>query len=138
MDKKKFIRIIPFLIAALLVVYCWCELVFKTTFAPDYRHWSALIAVLVIAVVYFKNFKWGIMLTMLFLVLASFSVMALDSNHYSVAYFFQIGDKEVSTPDLQSKAILLLILFFILNGGFLMDMWADRALRKEQKNQNPG
>lgn len=122
MNRKKVIPIVPILILAGILSYTWF-IIATTNFLATIKHIIGLGLFLAATVLYAFKFKYGIIFTGIFLILASFNVIAIFPAIKSSSYFVKIGEVEIATPFIQWKAVLLLILFFACTWRFLYDLY---------------
>lgn len=122
MSKKAVIPIIPFIFLTAILIYTWFVIA-TTNYFATIKHHIGLGLFLMVALVYAFSFKYGIIFTGIFLILASFNVLAIFPFTISSSYFIKIKDVEIATPSIQWKAVLLLILYIVCVWRFLNDLY---------------
>jgi hypothetical protein len=130
MSANKFTRLTPFLVIAIILSYTWYVIITNEFFATT-KHQIALGIFVVNIAVYFIKFKYGVLLTGLFLILATFNLLALFPEIIYSSFFLGIRGKGFSTPSIQGKSLLLFIFYLILNARYLMDLYFDSRLNKK-------
>lgn len=133
MSKNKTIQIIPVLTLAGVLIYTWF-IIMTTDYFATIKHQIGLGAFLVVVAFYFFKFKYGIILTGIFLILASFNAIAIFPVIISSSYFIKIGDVEITTPSIQWKSVLLLVLFFICTGKYLNNLYVEYKNKRDWIN----
>lgn len=83
-------------------------------------HWAGIILLGLNAFLYFLRFSIAIYLTGLILLAATFQLLLYSSELVQKTYFFRIGSAEIATPSIEWKALILFILFCVLNLRFLL------------------
>lgn len=132
MNKKLFIRLIPFLILCSVHLYA---MIWRTTRGNGITVVDVVVLIL-IAVngwLYFKKIGYGLLGTISILLLSMFSIIEIYPYHSVTAYGVSLANRSVAirTPEFQPRSLLLLVLLLILNGGFLMDWYADYKYGKK-------
>ena len=133
MDKKKLIQVIPVIVLAGILIYTWF-IIGTTDYFATIKHQIGLGLFLAIVALCFLKFKYGVIFTGLFLVLASFNAISIFPVTISSSYFVKIGGVEIATPSIQWKAVLLLILFFICAGKYLNNLYIEYRNKKDETN----
>jgi hypothetical protein len=128
MTKKKILLIIPLIIIAGLLIYCWTTILF-TNIIATWQHYMALALFAVIVLIYFKSFTKTIIATGLYLLLATFNALSMTPEINTS--WFRVGS--IETPHFQLLSLGLLVLFLILNSDTLVNMYLDN---KEAKTQH--
>ncbi|MBO9566912.1 MAG: hypothetical protein J7621_29340 [Niastella sp.] len=128
----KYLRILPFLAVCIILCYTWFTIA-TTDFSATWKHQLALGAAIVNLLIYFRNFKYGLIFTGVFLVLATFNFLGLLPEIAFTSYFVTIAGKEFSTPAIQTKSLLLLIGYLIVNTGYFINLYADWKYSKDSK-----
>lgn len=119
MDYKKLLRLIPFLVLLVFVVFAWMKIL-TVTHVARIRHLISGGLVLVNIVVYLFNFRIGILLTGITLLLASFNFAIITANYTTVRYWVGFGDARLTLPTIQPWGLLLFVLFLVLNVRYLL------------------
>jgi len=128
MTKQKILRSIPLIIVAGLLIYCW-TIILSTEILATWRHYVGLGLFVIIIFFYFKSFKLTAIGTGLYLLLATFNVLAMTAEIGTS--WLRIGP--VETPHIQLLSLGLFILFFIINFDPLVDMYLDYKEAKQTK-----
>lgn len=123
MENKRLIQAIPTLILSGILINTWI-IILRTDYFATIKHQIGLALFLLIVALSFYKFKYGIILTGFFLSLATFNAIAIFPDIISSSYFIKIGNTEISTPSIEWKSFLLLILFFVCSGGYLINIYA--------------
>jgi uncharacterized membrane protein len=124
MDKKKIIQCLPILTLAGILVYTW-YIIMTTDYFATLKHQVAMGLFLAALILYFIKFKYGIIFTGVFFILGTFNGIAIFPTTISSSYFVKIGDTEISTPTIQWKSFLLLVLFFVCTGRYLSNLYTE-------------
>lgn len=133
MNKNKLIQVTPTLILAGVLTYTW-YIITTTDYVATIKHQIGLVALSAIIVFYFFKFKYGILSTGVYLVLATFNVIAIFPITVSSSYFIKIGGTKISTPPIQWKAVLLLIIFLICVERYLKNLYIEYRNKRTGKN----
>lgn len=104
-------------IATGLMIHCWIIILF-TDGSPEWRHYLGLTLWLVLIFLYLKSFRWAILATGIYLLLASCNVLAMTP--VISTSWLTIGP--VRTPPVQGLSLILFVLYAFLNADFLIDM----------------
>lgn len=131
MNKKKLIQITPFFVLTGILIYTW-SMIITTDYFATIKHQIGLGLFLAVVVLYLFKFKYGIISTAIFLILASFNAIAIFPVIISSSYFVRIGKVEIATPSIQWKAMLLLILFFIFTGKYLNNLYIKYSNKNDE------
>ena len=127
----------PYLLTVIVLIYTWSVIV-TTDYYATLKHQIALILVLINLGIYFFKFDYGIVFTGILLLLATFNFIALFPDIVSSSYFIRIADKEIATPTIQGKSLLLMIVFLVLNFGYLIEMYANYKYTKKNGGDGDG
>lgn len=128
--QKKFI-LIPMIVIAAILLYCW-PIVLTTETLATWRHYLGLILFIPITVLIFKknNVVVATLLTGVYLLLATFNLLAITPG-ISTSWI-RIGP--ISTPPIQLISLGLLVLYFCLNMNYLIDMYLNYKEAKQRNN----
>ena len=127
--KTRIISAIPFLIISLVVLYTWFEII-TTEYIATWRHYVALALVAINAVLYFVRYKPAVLLTGLILILATFNLLAF----FTIIQTSGLTIMGVSTPEIQLKSLLLLVIYCAINFNLLINWYLDMKEEKAKKN----
>ncbi len=130
MTRQKILVLIPLVIVAGLLIYCWTIILLTDTLAT-WRHYVGLGLFLILIFFYFKSYKLTAIGTGIYLLLATFNVLAMTAEINTS--WLRIGP--VETPPVQLLSLGLFILFAILNFDLLIDIYLDYKEGKQTKNQ---
>lgn len=133
MTKEKRLILIPLIIIAAILIYCWATFI-TTEIGSTWRHYLGLVLFLLIAICFFRNIIITTVATGIYLILSTFNLLALTPAIST----FSFGVGPVSTPDMQGLSLGLFILYFILNMDSLIDIYLDykESKQKLKLNQN--
>lgn len=129
---KKYLKLIPFAIVCLLVCYTWF-IILTTNKVASWKHNAALAIVSINLVLYFIRFSFGLLITGVLLLLATFNIISLLPETASTSYFIVIAGKEISTPPFQGSSLLLFVLYLFLTWNHFREYFDS----KRTKRQNP-
>ena len=122
---RKAVQLLPMIIAFLILCYTW-YVILNTEYFATLKHKFALFWFIFCVVLYFVRFNYGLVASGLFLIVASINFVAFFPEIKSSSYFFKIGSLEMSTPAIQWPALFLLILYFIVNGSYLLKLYENK------------
>ncbi|MBB1286345.1 hypothetical protein HRH25_18320 [Flavisolibacter sp. BT320] len=128
MSKKKVLFLIPFLLVAGFLLFCWTKILAGDIIAT-WRHYVGLLLFVGIIFLFFIDFKKSVIGLVVFLLLATFNALAITPAITTT--WLNIG--EHSTPPIQVPSLGILVLFSILNMETLIDIQLDYKEAKEQK-----
>lgn len=128
MTRQKFFLLIPLIISAGLLIYCWTIILSKDTLAT-WRHYVGLGLFLILTFLYFKSFKLTIIGTGIYFLLATFNILSMTAE--ITTSWLRIGPVEI--PPVQLLSLGLFILFAILNFDTLVDIYLDYKEAKQAK-----
>lgn len=129
MTKQKILLLIPLTIIASLIFYCWTIILF-TEVEATWRHYIALGLFSGIVYLFFKNFRWTVLSTGLYLILGTLNLLSLTASIVTNSYGIRISSIEIWTPTFQLLSFGLLILFIVLNIDNLIDIYLDFKEKK--------
>ena len=132
MKYQKIRILIPFLLTAILLIYCWITLL-SYNYIPSWKHYTALSLFLLLIPFALKNLKFIVVPLGFFLFLASFHIISLSYNH-SVIWF---GSNSPYMPRLQLLSFGFFVLYAILNTDILIEMHLDRKENEQASEQLP-
>ncbi|PWK19416.1 hypothetical protein LV89_03932 [Arcicella aurantiaca] len=116
--NKKQKQLIPFVIVCLIMCYTFFSFIFIENFITNYQY-IALAFTVINAVLYFRNFEWGVTFTGLLLVLGLFNITVFFPHikNFSVGFFINLPNKktEVNTPPIRFEVLLIIILYYLIN-----------------------
>ena len=118
---KKFFLMLPYLLLAGIVAYCWT--VFLTSiYSPQWQHWPALVLVTLNGILYLFRMKQAIIFTGIVLILATINLLAFFPDISTFSIHFGSVDK----LSIQPGSLLLLIVYAIIDGNYLIGLYLDR------------
>lgn len=133
MNKQKIGLLIPLLMIASRLIYCWSVILFSDTLAT-WRHYIGLLLFIVVVILVLRSFAKAVFATGIFLLLATFNLLAITPE-ISTSWMRFGAHKSVSTPHIQLMSLALLGLYFILNIDTLIEIQLDYREAKQQKDQ---
>ena len=128
MRKKKILFLLPFLLVAGLLLYCWATIL-TGEFLATWKHYIGLLLFMVITILLFRNFSKAVVGLGVFLLLATFNALAITPA--ITTNWLRIG--ALTTPPVQLSSFGLLLLYGILNLDTLIDMQLDYKNSKRRK-----
>ena len=120
MDKKKTPVLIPLIIVGGIILYCWTVII-ATELLATWRHYLGLVLYLLLLVVLFKNFTYATIGLGVYLLFASFALLAITPS--ITTNWIRIGP--VSTPPIHLLSAGIFITYAILNFNSLVDYYLD-------------
>jgi hypothetical protein len=131
MTTHKKLILIPIIVIAAILFYCWTIILTTETLAT-WRHYLGLVPFIPIAFFIFKNNLIIVtLLTGIYLLLATFNLLAITPTIFTGG--IRIGP--ISTPPIQLISLGIFVLYFCLNMNFLIDIHLDYKEAK-QRNRN--
>ena len=130
MRKRKILFLVPLLIVTGLLLYCWTTILTNEIFAT-WRHYVGLVLFVPLLILLFKNFKMAVIATGVYLLLASFNLLAVTPS--ITTSWINIGSNGLHTPPVQLASLGILVLYFVLNADTLIDIQLDYREAREQK-----
>jgi len=103
-----------------VLCYTWYTILSSDYFATQ-KHKITLLAFGIVLVSFLFDFVYGILLAGVFLLLATFNVLAIFPSLSATSYFIKIAGREFSTPSIEWTAFLLLIVYLALDLRYLID-----------------
>jgi hypothetical protein len=125
--QKKFI-LIPLVIIFTLIIYRW-TIILTTDVLATWRHYLGLVFFILLAFLFFKSVSTIVIATGLYLLLATLDVFAITAA--ITISWFRIWF--ISTPPFQLLSFGLFILYLILNGNTLIDIYLGYKETKQIK-----
>ena len=132
MKTKQLWQISLLPIVGVILAITWVNIA-TTDYYATIKHWLALTLVMINVGVCFYRFTYGVIMLGVILLLGTLSLIAFFPQIESTSYFIRIGNKEISTPHIQWKLLLMLVYYFICNASFLIDLYAEYKERNENK-----
>ena len=124
--KKKNLFFIPFSILTITLIYFWCTFIFTENIAA-FSHYIGLL--LFLPVIYFlfkdKTLKKAIVLTGAYLLLATINLLSFLPFVMTTSFGISIGSINIYLPSLNGFALLLLVLYCVLNFDTLVEIHLD-------------
>jgi len=124
MKNKKLISAAPFFVWGIVMIYTWVTIL-VTGYFPTSRHVAAVLLFLLNGVLYFTRFKTAVLVTGTLLLVGVFDLLAFFPEDISSSFSIRIGTVEISTPGVQWKSLLLLLVYFGLNTPFLFSLYLE-------------
>jgi hypothetical protein len=132
MSKKKILFLIPFLLVLGLLLYCWAIILTGDVLAT-WRHYVGLFLFIPLIFLFFKSFKITAVVTGLYLLLATFNLLAVTPS--ITTSWINIGSNGLQTPPVQLGSLGILVLYFVLNMDTLIDIQLDYREARERKSK---
>ena len=126
MKKTKLLRLVPFIILCIMLIFTWNEII-TVSHVGRYRHLIAASLFVINIFLYFFSFRYGVLLTGITLLLATFNLAAITYEIRSRAFFITIAGVEISTPYIQPLSLLVLIVFLVINLKYLINSFKKHA-----------
>lgn len=130
MRKKKVLFLLPFLLIVGLLLFCWTTILTSEILAT-WRHYVGLVLFVPIIILFFRNFKIAVIATGLYLLLATFNLLAVTPA--ITTSWINIGSDGIHTPPVQLASLGILVLYFVLNLDTFIDIQLDYREDKKQK-----
>ncbi len=128
MSKKKILFLVPFLLVAAFLLYCWTTIL-TGEYLATWRHYAGLLLFVVIVLLFFRDFTKSVIGLGVFLLLATFNALAITPA--ITTSWLNIGG--LTTPPVQLMSLGILVLYVILNMDTLIDIKLAYKEAKEQK-----
>jgi hypothetical protein len=133
MSKQKVLLLIPLLILLSLLIYCWTNFLLKN-FIPTWKHYLGILFFIPLAVFFFKNSSNAIVGLGIYLLLATFNLLAITPA--ITTSWVNFGSSGFTTPPVQLLSLGLFILYFIMNLDSLINIQLDYKELKASKVKN--
>jgi hypothetical protein len=102
------------------MLYTWFEIT-TTECIATWRHYTALALIGVNMMLYFLRYKQAILLTGAILILATFNLLSF----FTIIQTFYLGFWSLTTPGIQLKSLLLLVIYCLVNFNLLANWYLD-------------
>lgn len=123
--RKKIILLIPFCLECIFVIYS-CYIFATTEYFISIKHLIGFLLVFGNSFVYFKIFKYGLIITGFTLLLATFNAISLFPEISYFSYFINLAGLKISTPNIQGYSLLLLFIYAIITWKYFLNIYFDR------------
>ena len=123
MNKQRKRISIPLLLIVGLLIYCWTMILFTDAIAT-WQHYTGLLLFLPKVFLYFSNLAKVVVGTVIYLVLATFNLLAITSV-IQTSWITLNFAKPISTPPIQLLSFGIFALYVILNLDTLIEMRLD-------------
>ena len=123
--RTKLLLMLPYFLTVAIVAYCWALFIARIYY-PEWRHWVALVLVVINGVFYLRRLKTAVILTGILLVLATINLLAFFPTISWISIGAHSDTNAIYTPGIQLKSLLLLIFYAIMDGGFVADLYVGR------------
>jgi hypothetical protein len=121
-SMRRIFGLLPFILLCILILVCFYK-IFSGGFIPTPKHILALVATIINGAVYVWRFRFGVVLTMLVLLLASFSAISISFLSESTSFFIRSDKTELETPNVNYFSLGLLSLHLIVNFRLIRDSY---------------
>jgi hypothetical protein len=128
----KLFRLLPFLILVAFLLYTGYKCLAKESVPISEHNW-ALALICANALLYLVNFKYGILLTGIIVLLAIFGVVVFTPLKSLTNYGITIFGIEISTPFMAPPMLLIFLLYVGVNLKSFMNFYIDRNLKKTKQ-----
>jgi hypothetical protein len=124
--KRRILFFIPLIIVGAILFYSWFIFIFSDNI-PSISHYLGLIFFLPILYFLFKSktLKQPIILTGIYLVLATINILSFFPFLFTSSLKIAIGSHTLFTPGINGFALLILIIYGALNFDTLVDIYLD-------------
>lgn len=122
--QSRIYQLFPFIIMGITLCYSWYCFAFEI-YGYSARHILALILFLANIIVYKIKFRIGILITGVLILFSMFNAITLFPSVFSFSLFINPGVR-LSTPGIDLRVLLLLILYCICNAGLLFYIFFER------------
>ncbi len=120
MSKQKIFLLIPLLVVGGLI-YTWTRKLFTDEVA-GWRYYVGLILFIPLIVLFFKNFKWSVLLTGVYLIIGMFYLFTITPRVTTCSHM-EIGP--LTIPLFNLPMFLIFLLYFFLHFNTLVDIKPD-------------
>jgi hypothetical protein len=128
MTKERKLILVPALIVAGLLIYCWIS-IFTNNIIPEWQHYVGLVLFIPLVYLFFKNVTMCVIALGLYLLIATFNGLAMTA--VIITSWMRIGP--VETPPVQMLSLGVLVLYFILNIKTLIETYLDYEEKKKDR-----
>lgn len=126
---KRIINLVPFLIVVVICIYTMIEFM-ATEYTATWKHYTAFVLVALNAISYFLYRRPAVLFTGIILLLAVFDVISFFAATTTTS--LRIGN--LTSPEIQLKALLLLFVYLALNMNFFITWHLD--IKEGKKSDN--
>jgi hypothetical protein len=126
------LRVSPFIILGGILAYTWI-IIFSTEYMAMARHIALLFLFLINLVVYFFRFRLALIGTGVILLLATSGFLGLLPDIETNSFGIRLGSLNIKTPGINWESLALLIVYLVVNGGYLVDVYFEYKERKYVK-----
>ena len=126
MAKENKLILIPSILIGASLAYAW-TIIITTELLATWKHYLGALFYIGIVTLFFKSVRNAIIATGVYLVLATFNLLAITST--ITTNWITIGP--VSTPPVQLLSLGILVIYFLLSMGTLFEIYLDYKERKE-------
>ena len=131
MNKQKILLLIPLFIITGFLIYTWFDILFTDDIAL-WKHYVGLLLFIPVLILFFKNFKWSVLLTGIYLVAGMFYLFTI-TPWVTTFNFLKIG--RVTIPLFNPPLFIIFLSYFILNFNTLIDMKLDYEEARKSRRQ---
>ena len=128
MTREKKLIFIPLLLILVLLTYCW-TIILTTDILATWRHYLGLIFFVLLIFLFFRSATTILIATGLYLLLLTFNAFAITAEISTT--WFRV--RFISTPPFQLLSLGLFILYLVLNGNTLIDIYLDYKEARQVK-----
>lgn len=129
MKWKWLLRCLPFVLVCVIHVLTWLQLLSGAN-EPVFRHYLALLLVVINGFLYFKKPHKALLLTALILVLSALNLIELYTYVNRSSLIIVLAKWELSTPGLQWHSVGLLLIYLLCTGRYWVNTYMDKKYGK--------
>jgi hypothetical protein len=122
--KQKILILIPLLITAGFFLHGWI-IILTTDVLATWRHYLGLVFFLILVFLFFTTKAQVIVTTGLFLLLATFNLLAITPTITTTYIGKNFGTITITTPPVQLLSLGIFAVYFILNLDSLINIYLD-------------
>jgi hypothetical protein len=130
MKKVQLLFLLPFLLVAGMLLYCWAILLTGGILAT-WKHYAGLFLFAPIVLLLFRKFQIAVIALGIYLLLATFNLLAITPA--ITTSWINIGSGGLRTPPVQLSSLGILILYLALNINTLIEIELDYSEARASK-----
>lgn len=121
--KQKILILVPLLIIAGFFLHGWL-IILTTDMLATWRHYLGL-SLLIPFALFSKNITSTIVTTGIYLLLATFNLLAYTPAISTTYFGINIGSIQLTTPPVQLLSLGIFVVYFVLNLDSLINIYLD-------------
>lgn len=131
MDFKKLLRLVPYIILSACI--CYTMITLWTKGSPiNNKQILASLFILINLFLYLKKYDYGLVCTGVILLLCSFALISVFPQTVYSSYTIKFSDFKLSTPNIQVASLFIFSGYLLINGGYLIELYADYKYRRNK------